>query len=188
MMTIGIQCSIRQPVQYSSAGIRNFAFRQQLFVPSYLYTGEQSLLSATVLHSGLTCPHSPARLIFFTGQISDFRLRTTFLPRRLRRRQPRFRSHKQISKRTSKRIPQKNFKNNFKNNPKKPKQSLKKISKRTTKRTSPQRKRESLLFISETKKKPAPLMRGWPGSSKDLKKLKNNRVPAKNGWRRYWVN
>ena len=86
MTTIGIQCSIRQPVQYSSAGIRNFAFLQQFFVPSYLYTGEQSLLPATVLPSGLTGPHSPARLIFFIWQISDFRLRTTFLPRRLRRR------------------------------------------------------------------------------------------------------
>lgn len=149
MTTIGIQCSIRQSVQYSSAGIRNFAFLQQFFVPSYLYTGEQSLLLATVLPSGLTGPHSPARLIFFTGQISDFRLRTTFLPRRLRRRQPRFRSHKQISKRTSKRIPQKNFKNNFKNNPKKHKQSLKK----TTKRTSLPRKRKSLLSVSETKNK-----------------------------------
>ena len=113
MTTIGIQCSIRQPVQYSSAGLRNLEFRQQLFVQSHLYTdtGEQSLLPATVLPSGLTGPHSPARLIFFTGQISDFRLRTTFLPRRLRRRQPRFRSHKQISKRISK--------NNSKNTPNK---------------------------------------------------------------------
>lgn len=110
MTTIGIQCSIRQPVQYSSAGIRNFAFLQQFFVPSYLYTGEQSLLLVTVFPSGLTGPHSPASLIFFTGQISDFRLRTTFLPRRLRHRQPRFRSHKQINKRASKRIPKRTLK------------------------------------------------------------------------------
>ena len=94
MTTIGIQCSIRQPVQYSSAGIRNPVFRQQLFA---------------------------ARLIFFTGQISDFRLRTTLLSRRLRRRQPRFRSHKQINKRTFQKNPQKNFKNNSKSNPKEPK-------------------------------------------------------------------
>ena len=34
------------------------------------------------------------------------------------------------------------------------------------------RKRKSCLFVSETKKKPAPLMRGWTGFSKDLKKFK----------------
>lgn len=37
MTTIGIQCSIRQPVQYSSSGLRNLKFRQQLFVISSLY-------------------------------------------------------------------------------------------------------------------------------------------------------
>lgn len=37
MTTIGIQCSIRQPVQYSSAGIRNPVFRQQLFAARRLF-------------------------------------------------------------------------------------------------------------------------------------------------------
>ena len=37
MTAIGIQCSIRQPVQYLSAGIRNFAFLQQLFAALRLF-------------------------------------------------------------------------------------------------------------------------------------------------------
>ena len=59
---------------YLSAGLRNLEFRQQLFAQSYLYTdtGERSLPLATVLPSGLTGPHSPARLIFFIWQISSF--------------------------------------------------------------------------------------------------------------------
>ena len=145
-------------VAYLSAGLRNLEFCQQLFVQSRLYTGERSLLPATVLPSGLTGPHSPARIIFFTGQILDFRLRTTFLPRRLRRRQPRFRSHKQINKRISKKIP------------KKPKKSPKKIFKRTTKRTSLPRKRKSLLFVSETKKA-SPALAGLARLFKRFKKV-----------------
>ena len=136
-------------VAYLSAGLRNLEFCQQLFVQSRLYTGERSLLPATP--SGLTGPHSPARIIFFTGQILDFRLRTTFLPRRLRRRQPRFRSHKQINKRISKKSP-------------------KKIFKRTTKRTSLPRKRKSLLFVSETKKA-SPALAGLARLFKRFKKV-----------------
>ena len=150
MTTIGIQCSIRQPVQYSSAGIRNPVFRQQLFAARRLFIQANEASRQPLYY--LTGQYSPARLIFFTGQISDFRLRTTLLSRRLRRRQPRFRSHKQINKRTFQKNSQKNFKNNSKSNPKEPTESLKKISKITTKRISPPRKRESLLFVSETKK------------------------------------
>ena len=59
---------------YLSAGLRNLEFRQQLFAQSYLYTdtGERILPLATVLPSGLTGPHSPARPIFFIWQISSF--------------------------------------------------------------------------------------------------------------------
>lgn len=119
MTTIGIQCSIRQPVQYSSAGIRNPVFRQQLFAARRLFIQANEASRQPLYY--LTGQYSPARLIFFTGQISDFRLRTTLLSRRLRRRQPRFRSHKQINKRTFQKNSQKNFKNNSKSNPKEPK-------------------------------------------------------------------
>ena len=119
MTTIGIQCSIRQPVQYSSAGIRNPVFRQQLFAARRLFIQANEASRQPLYY--LTGQYSPARLIFFTGQISDFRLRTTLLSRRLRRRQPRFRSHKQINKRTFQKNSQKNFKNNSKSNRKEPK-------------------------------------------------------------------